>query len=203
MLNEMIENIHGMAVAHGWWDTDRGYTDPICMCMTELSEAIEEYRNGRPMEWYGCMAMTCEMLNEHKAICTINRNIRCSSRREKPEGIAVELCDCVIRVLDLCGKIGINEIDAAVEAEKAALQSYYGEKRYSLHELVVSCNGLLFEADRSMQRDNTHTAEVWFAQAIATIAVWLEWQKADWIDIMQRKVEYNGGRSYRHGGKIC
>ena len=47
----------------------------------QLSEALEEYRLGQPMEWYA---------------------------DGKPEGIAVEMIDCLIRILDWCGKEGVD-----------------------------------------------------------------------------------------------
>lgn len=50
----------------------------------ELSEALEEYRNGhQPNETY-------------------------YSDGGKPEGIPSELADVIIRILDMCGKYGID-----------------------------------------------------------------------------------------------
>lgn len=42
----------------------------------------------------------------------------CSARSKKPEGVAVELADAVIRIADLCGHLGID-LDAVI-AEKMA-----------------------------------------------------------------------------------
>ena len=109
MLNELAKEIHENAVEHGWWDESKSIGDIISLCHSELSEALEEYRAGRPMFWRKCM--TCE----GDAPCMENGcgdwdngacELACLS--PKPEGIAVEMADCIIRILDWCGKEGID-----------------------------------------------------------------------------------------------
>lgn len=73
---------HLIAKDKGWWDNPRGMVECIALMHCELSEAIEELRkNEAPaMYWEG----------------------------EKPEGWAVELADCVIRIMDACEHYGVN-----------------------------------------------------------------------------------------------
>lgn len=121
-LNEYRDKIHENAVAHGWWDEERSFGDIVALCHSELSEALEEYRAGRPMEWRQCgMDGVCnpdDCMQEHTS---------CKYRRDKPEGVAVEMADCLIRILDWCGKEGVD-IDCIVQEKMA-----YNETREYRH----------------------------------------------------------------------
>lgn len=102
-INEIAKEIHENAVAHGWWDEERTFGDIIALCHSELSEALEEYRNGRPMVYAD------DFDNELIRITDVSQ-----FDGRKPEGIAVELADCIIRILDYCGHEGID-IEQAIK----------------------------------------------------------------------------------------
>ena len=85
-INEYVNESYENAKLKGWHEQERSIGDLICLMHSELSEALEEYRNGNlPSEVY---------FNE--------------SKPDKPEGIPVELADCVIRIFDFCGLYGID-----------------------------------------------------------------------------------------------
>lgn len=106
-LNDWAKVVHANAVEHGWWQEDRSFGEIIALCHSELSEALEEYRKGKkPNEIYcGECNCQCEYLTED---CSRDINKR------KPEGIATELADCIISILDYCGKEGID-IEEAIK----------------------------------------------------------------------------------------
>jgi len=43
--NELAKNIHKNAVIHGWWETKRSVPELLCLVHSEISEALEAYRN--------------------------------------------------------------------------------------------------------------------------------------------------------------
>ncbi len=108
-LNEWAKEIHENAVAHGWWDEQRSFGEIVALCHSELSEALEEYRSGQPNVYAvcgedhtPCGGIECDHWEAFNGSCKQGVLI------DKPEGIAVEMADCIIRILDWCGKEGID-----------------------------------------------------------------------------------------------
>lgn len=87
-LVELQREIHETAVEKGWWDEPRDFGMILCLMHSEISEALEAWRDKRGA-WY--------------------------DDDGKPEGWAVELADCTIRILDMCESRGINLQDVIEE----------------------------------------------------------------------------------------
>ena len=100
-----VQEIHENAVAHGWWKEDRDFGEICALVHSELSEALEEYRNARPLVYFDCPDTTCDP----QRCADVNRDPiyveEPCDRKGKPEGIAVELADVVIRIFDYFGRV--------------------------------------------------------------------------------------------------
>jgi hypothetical protein len=109
-IGEYMNEAHATAVSKGWWDSvpgqpDRNFPEQLMLMVSELSEALEEYRNHN--------------LDPEMFIYFGNKG--------KPEGIAVEFADAFIRMFDTAKKYGMP----LVEALEAKLK--YNESRPHRH----------------------------------------------------------------------
>lgn len=197
--NELAAAVHKNAVDHGWWDEDREAAEIYALIHSELSEALEEYRSGRPLLYYPCNAggLCVDDRQEENVSCGSrvynpkNPSAPCSAKSKKPEGIAVELADCVIRILDYCEKCGID-LDSEIERVAVAFD------RYALPALVNACHCLVSSAYESAGREAGCLAD-----CVALIAYWCKENGSDLENAISLKHEYNKTRPYRHGGKKC
>ena len=116
-INQLAKEVHDNAVAHGWWDKPPVLPEALCLIHAELSEALEEYREGNPLI-YG----TCALAAEDCKFSGVCDRVGRPGEGEgidgpcKPEGIAVELADVILRTLDLMAALGVD-VDAVVMAK--------------------------------------------------------------------------------------
>lgn len=97
-LNHWRDIVHHLAKEKGWHDRAQSVAEAIALQHSELSEALEEYRNGKEP-------------NEIYQEATPQDGL-------KPCGIPIELADAIIRILDFCGLHNID-IENAVAQKHA------------------------------------------------------------------------------------
>lgn len=202
-LNEFARDVHANAVRHGWWESDRPLTETLALIHSEWSEALEEARAGRPMEWYECAIAKqgeCDFMHTD---CRQKNQAKCFSanRNPKPEGIAVELVDGCIRIFDLIGK---NMKDTPVVFTLDELMSSTPDEAVpdDISKLVVLLHYMVSQSfDVSREEWNFSTA-LSMMRAAGLACKWIEQKGYSAERLLRRKHEFNKTRPYKHGKKF-
>lgn len=106
-INALAQICWNITETKGFHTSGQTFGDKMMLAVSELSEALEEYRAGHK---------TCEIY-----FVTDKQGNR------KPEGIPVEIIDCIIRLFDDCVEFGID-----VE-QVLKLKMQYNASRPHLH----------------------------------------------------------------------
>lgn len=202
-LNAFTKEVHQNAVDHGWWDNERTMSELIALIHSEWSEALEEYRAGRPMHYYNVGAF-CESCSDRpvmmREICKADR---CRDSK-KPEGIAVELIDGCIRILDLVGNFEVDLTAVDFDELVEDFSNRIGES--SLPHLIATAHWKTSSAFAQFIGINTDAdPDEGFTGLISlclSICGWVKHQGFDPVELLLEKHNYNKGRSYKHGGKV-
>lgn len=200
-MNKFAEEVHQNAVEHGWWDEERSFGEIIALCHSELSEALEEYRAKRPMVYF-----VVEMDDSKGGTYPAIREDIISEEDftgEKPEGIAVELADCIIRILDWYGKEGLDTEALLLEAGIITMCDLPTPVYGSFGDFIALLHNLLSMAYACWcNASGTSASALCLAKCIREIMAWAKENGVDMEHILDMKHEYNKGRPYRHGGKV-
>lgn len=205
-LQAFAREVHQNAIEHGWWEKPREPAAIRALIHSEWSEALEEARAGRPLVWHGCRdkelaPAICE--NNTECMCKLDSwESDCPAYNSKPEGVAVELIDGCIRILDYLAYR--NDVDEHFTSA-ACMEIGRREAAQGLNMPVVDMDvsevvdtlHLFTAASRAEEGRRYHL--------MAAIGVAFEWIRKQGLNpetIIQQKHRYNRTRPYKHGKKF-
>ena len=207
LIRDLTAMIHQNAKDHGWWDEERSLYEVIALIHSEWSEALEEARNGKPLVYRICLedpeeADVCNPKDKEDCLMA-GKETECKYYGKKPEGIAVELIDGVIRILDFFGRCGV-ELDDPATGEPCALESLWGENGADSGDVpdnAAELIALLHAHTSNVIIEDEHDA-LNLVQAMSMALIWIERQGIDPLKLLLEKHEYNVNRPYKHGKKF-
>lgn len=191
-LQELQEEIHRVNLANGWFDPDkeRIFPEEIALIHSEISEAFEAYRD------WGMEDKTGEPKEE--------------GGLAKPEGVASELADVLVRILDAGTRSSIpGEViqkmhdDEFENVDEELLEaSIKGVKEIPFGSAIT----FLHRETSRIIEETPMPEQGEIARGLSTLYTTLylicEAYEFDLIAEVERKVAYNATRGYRHGNKL-
>ena len=195
-LKALQREAHAIAKEHGWWDEERTFGDCIAKVHSDLSEALEAYREHGLTPW-----------KSHTYSDGFKDGVP-DYMEGKPEGVASELADVVIWVADMAEWY---EIDATSYINWLTAYELKQLERFSFGEWIALLHSLLSEALFAshkwpifQHKANPVAVNAW-VHKIGNFIGCIQRMAAHYgIDLdaaIAAKMEYNRHRSYRHGGK--
>lgn len=205
-INDLAKEVHQNAVEHGWWDGNRDISEIIALIHSEWSEALEEARAGRPMIWYACKSsyepdtpcMKEGCGDYYDGACALN------TMKDKPEGIAVELIDGCIRILDFIGSLDVDVRD--YDDTESSFEKLYPvldetEMLESYPTVIAVLHSYTAQAmDETEPITGVNVMKLLSAMALAT--TYVKAQGLNPLEILMMKHAYNKTRPYKHGKRF-
>ena len=207
-LRELQTEAHAIAVVKGWYDRDDevSFGDRIASIHSELSEALEAYRAQGLETWH---TTTTEDGWTYRLQCTVTSHVENNFSLPanwtiKPEGVASELADVVIRVAEMAEHYGVW-VDAAFQRASvggcAIPQSEtFGEWVTYVHYWASKAASEYWQARAEDEEDIPYWADA-IGQVIRGVVYMAAHYGLDLDAAIEAKMEYNRTRPYRHGGK--
>ncbi|GBF73138.1 hypothetical protein PA598K_01423 [Paenibacillus sp. 598K] len=192
-IGNLVQEAHQNAVSKGWWNEDRTYGELIALVHSEVSEALEDYRNGKGINevWY-----------EHKNV--VGGDVYVSGQpyllgsEGKPCGIPSELADICIRIFDIAGRYEWrDDLESYVFS-----QMHISDEEESFAEALTGIHHDLSESWINYKRGDRLAPISHLAYAVLAVTQLADKHNVDLEQAIAEKMAYNATRPQRHGGKV-
>ena len=225
--SELANRAHKNAIEKGWYDKNpdgsiiqRDVAEVCSLFHSEISEAVEEFRKPQGVKGIYFKYPNCAIADDDPAMFPnappvystvepFEGNKVTSERYAKPEGVAVELADLLIRLGDSAAAWGIADLVDSCCNSKNIVELYLtktspiGELAF-LHSRV---SGLLSRLHIRQACLKIPIRDIVIATDIAYIydgtRVFCVEHGFDLDRALELKMVYNTTRSWRHGGKTA
>ena len=165
-LNKLAAQIHDAAVNKGFWNVEDAMTKHLVKMVSELGEVVQADRAGVMFE--------------------------IDAFSGKPEGVAAELADLIMMLLDMCAQLGVSlpdeDIDSWIENKDKDAEI----AKFTVPVLVVTLTATL--VDMMYHNDDSGALEIIYA-----VYIWLRHRGFDLWEIIRHKMAYNEARPALHG----
>ncbi len=190
--NELRDEIHAIAVEHGWHETKQPSSHWLCLVISELMEAVEADRKGIKSQIVRFNKDMDYLIHEFKLYGErYNKAFMDEFSRYIKDTVEDELADAVIRLLDFAGETG-TDIDIM-----ANLLEH--NKRY-VATADTRFTGFIFALCGILTNDERNIDWV-IRNSLQRIDYICRSLGIDLNPFIRLKIEYNRLRPYKHGGK--
>ena len=171
-LTDLQREAHAIALGKGWWDEPRTFGDLIALVHSELSEALEAYRD--------------EVLPSKPHLLSTK--------------VASELADVVIRVADMAEWYGLDLASAFESLSEGASERDMSMRTFG--DWIATCHASFSLAFAVWEYgfDGASWQE-YLSEGCHGVQRLAAHYGIDLDAAIEAKMEYNRGRPYKHGGK--
>jgi hypothetical protein len=218
-MNEFAKKCHIASEAKGWTNLKRTDAQTINLMVSELSEAIEDFRDRHADNeiYYEVKIKVGDNVEVKKVTdLTVLANLKLLDGKfgrgdvylgSKPCGIPIELADCIIRIGQHCGTHKYELAGAMGNSQWATMKH-----RTDINEAIADASLHLSMAWMYSPQSGLVTGEgakvvgpemmaMHLAGALWSILYFCEGARIDIWDAVDMKMSYNDTRPMLHGGK--
>ena len=202
-LNKLVSLYHTAAREKGWWDNPRTDYSIHALFLSEISEAVEELRKPAfpEVNSHKGNALYYNDPESGKAIAGVHVDKETKIPLYKPEGVAVEMADFVIRGLDYFGYMEW-EVKQVSDKQLGTFLAQSGLELVPEFFKELNAMQIISETICEARRRKGKGGEILLSIAFALCEKYVRTEyDMDFLDVIKLKGDFNTKRSKRHGGK--